>query len=36
MTASQRLPHTRWECKSHVVLIPQYRRKVWFAARRKE
>ena len=36
LTASQRLPHTRWEGKSHVGFIPQYRRKVWFAARRKD
>jgi len=32
----ERLPHTLWECKYHVVFIPQYRRKVLFDARRKE
>jgi putative transposase len=32
----QRLQHTRWECKYHVVFIPKYRRKVLFAALRKE
>jgi REP-associated tyrosine transposase len=36
MTDYQRLPHTRWECKYHVVFIPKYRRKVLFAALRKE
>ena len=32
----QRLQHTRWECKYHVVFIPKYRRKVLFAVLRKE
>jgi len=32
----QRLQHTLWECKYHVVFIPKYRRKVLFAALRKE
>ena len=36
MTDYQRLQHTRWECKYHVVFIPKYRRKVLFAALRKE
>jgi putative transposase len=22
------LSHTKWECKCHVVFIPEYRRKV--------
>jgi len=32
----QRLQHTLWECKYHIVFIPQYRRKVLFTALRKE
>ena len=36
MTDYQRLQHTLWECKYHVVFIPKYRRKVLFAARRKD
>ena len=24
----QSLSHTKWDCKYHVVLVPQYRRKV--------
>jgi putative transposase len=31
-----RLQHTLGECKYHVVFIPKYRRKVLFAALRKE
>ena len=27
MDILQRLSHTNWECKSHVVCIPKYRRK---------
>ena len=26
----QSLSHVRWECKYHVVIIPKYRRKVFF------
>ena len=36
MHESERLPQTLWDCKDHVVFIPQYRRKVWFDALRKE
>jgi putative transposase len=36
MNEYERLQHTLWECKSHVVFIPQYRRKVLFDALRKE
>ena len=36
MTDYQRLQHTLWECKYHVVFIPKYRRKVLFAALRKD
>ena len=36
MTDYQRLQHTLGECKYHVVLIPKYRRKILFAARRKD
>ena len=28
MDEYQSLSHTKWECKSHVVFIPKYRRKV--------
>ena len=24
------LSHVRWECKYHVVIIPKYRRKVFY------
>jgi putative transposase len=30
MDESQSLSHTKWECKSHVVFIPKYRRKVLY------
>ena len=36
MTDYQRLQHTLWECKYHVVFIPKYRRKTLFTALRKE
>jgi len=26
----QSLPHTRWECKYHVVLVPKCRRQVLY------
>ena len=26
----QSLSHVRWECKYHVVIIPKYRRKVFY------
>ena len=32
MTDSQRVQHTFWECKYHVVFIPKYRRKALFTA----
>jgi putative transposase len=32
MTDYQRLQHTLWECKYHVVFIPKYRRKALFTA----
>ena len=28
--------HVKWECKYHVVIVPKYRRKVFFGKRRKE
>ena len=31
----ERLNHTVWECKYHVVFIPKYRKKVLFGALRK-
>lgn len=32
----QRLSHSVWECKYHVVFIPKYRRKTLFGAIRKD
>jgi putative transposase len=32
----QRLQHTLWECKYHLVFIPKYRRKALFTALRKD
>ena len=32
----QRLQHTLWECKYHIVFIPKYRRKALFTALRKD
>ena len=29
------LSHVRWECKYHVVMIPKYRKKVFFGKVRK-
>ncbi len=30
MTSYQKLQHSEWECKYHVVFIPKYRRKVLY------
>ena len=30
-TSWQSLAHARWEGKSHVVFMPKYRRKAWYA-----
>jgi len=35
MYDEQRLSHTRWECKYHVVWIPKYRKKVIYVSLRK-
>ena len=32
----QSLSHVKWECKYHVVIIPKYRRKVFYSRMRKE
>ena len=32
----QRLNHSVWECKYHIVFISKYRRKILFGALRKE
>ena len=32
----QSLSHVKWECKYHVVIIPKYRRKVFYGRMRKE
>ena len=31
----QSLSHVRWECKSHAVIIPKYRRKVFYGRLRR-
>ena len=31
----QSLSHVRWECKYHVVIIPKYRRKVFYGRLRQ-
>ena len=28
--------HVKWECLYHIVIVPKYRRKVFFGKRRKE
>ena len=30
------LSHVRWECKYHVVIIPKYRRKVFYGQLRRQ
>ena len=30
------LAHTKWDCKYHFVLVPKYRRKVFFGKCRKQ
>ena len=32
----QSLSHVRWDCKYHVVIIPKYRRKVFYGKLRKQ
>ena len=32
----QSLSHVRWECKYHVVIIPKYRRKVFYGRLKRE
>ena len=32
----QSLSHVRWECKYHVVIIPKFRRKVFYGNLRKQ
>lgn len=36
MNTYEKLTHTTWECKYHVVFIPKYRRKSLFGHIRKE
>ena len=35
MNDHQSLSHTKWECKYHIVFIPKYRKKQFFADLRK-
>jgi putative transposase len=30
------MAHVTWECKYHVVIVPKYRRKVFYGRRRRE
>ena len=32
----ENLSHVRWECKYHVVIIPKYRRKVFYGRLKRE
>ena len=32
----ERLAHTRWNCKNHIVFAPKYRRKVFYEEHRLE
>ena len=32
----QSLSHVRWECKYHIIIIPKYRRKVFFGKMRRQ
>ena len=36
MNTYEKLSHTTWECKYHIVFIPKYRRKVLYGHLRKE
>ena len=33
--AINRLAHTKWNCKYHIVFAPKYRRKVFFGEKRE-
>jgi len=35
-SSNENLKHTKWQCKYHVVFIPQYRRKVMYGSIRKK
>ena len=35
MTNYRKLQHSEWECKYHVIFIPQYRRKVLYGSLRR-
>ena len=30
------LAHTQWNCKYHIVFVPKYRRKVFYASKKLE
>jgi REP-associated tyrosine transposase len=32
----ENLAHVRWECKYHVVIVPKYRRKVFYGQLRRQ
>ena len=33
---SNKLAHSKWDCKYHIIWIPKYRRKVIYGKLRKE
>jgi len=35
MDKSQKLSHTKWECKYHVVFVPKFRRKKLYGELRR-
>ena len=32
----QNLSHVRWDCKYHIVIIPKYRREVFYGRLRRQ
>ena len=36
MNDVESLSHTKWECKSHIVFIPKYRKKALYGALRQQ
>ncbi len=36
MNDTNRLAHTKWNCKYDIVFAPRYRRKVFFGEKRRE
>ena len=36
MNDNKSLSHTKYNCKYHIVFAPKYRRKVFYAEKRRE